>query len=412
MFARNAPLMQWAEWKKSYNPDIDVLTDPENMSFAITGFAPNNIFDQGDWNKMSLDRGQIAALAEEAPAELKRMFQPLPTASPIESVSFEYRSVGIVRPWFESAVFRARFWRMDDSPPLSDGATPPRGRCPNYITAMVFARNIMVTSRAAPGASKERPQLVFISDKMVAKIQPGSIKPAVVTGKAGPATVAKSAPPAKTKAAQKELNATAMARLSRASFPSISRLAPAARLQAAAALAPQAAAAATAVRVARPDGVQVRPSAPVVRDHRARPAPARPAPRPAKPVIVRPPPAGRPAPRRPPGTAASAAQAHAPAPAASAGDHGRDHARDDFGAGTDLPAAAALSKSGSRVRLGRRLRARKSFICHDFSHLCHNCAGSRGLVLEPGPGGFARGQFMLEGRPCRQSLWSTTTATS
>ena len=296
MFARNAPLMQWAEWKKSYNPDIDVLTDPENMSFAITGFAPNNIFDQGDWKKMSLDRGQIAALAEEAPAELKRMFQPLPTASPIESVSFEYRSVGIVRPWFELAVFRARFWRMDDSPPLSDGATPPRGRCPNYITAMVFARNIMVTSRAAPGASKERPQLVFISDKMVAKIQPGSIKPAVVTGKAGPATVAKSAPPAKTKAAQKELNATAMARLSRASFPSISRLAPAARLQAAAALAPQAAAAATAVRVARPGGVQVRPSAPVVRDHRARPAPARPAPRPAKPVVVRPPPAGRPAP--------------------------------------------------------------------------------------------------------------------
>ena len=294
MFARNAPLVQWADWKKSYNPDIDVLTDPENMSFAITGFTPNNIFDQGDWNKMSLDRGQIAALAEEAPAELKRMFQPLPTASPIENVSFEYRSVGIVRPWFDSAVFRARFWRMDDSPPLSDGATPPRGRCPNYITAMVFARNIMVTSRAAPGTSKERPQLVFVSNKMVmTKVQPGSIKTAVVTGKAGPATGGKSAPPAKPTVARKKLNAAAMERLSRASFQSISHRAPAAAHQAAAALALQAAATATmqAVRVARPGGVQVRPSAPVVRDHRARPAP---------PVVVRSPPGGRPAPPHPP----------------------------------------------------------------------------------------------------------------
>ncbi len=302
MFARNAPLMQWAEWKKDYNPDIDVLTDPENVSFAITGFTPNNIFEQGDWNKMSLDRGQIAALAEEAPDELKRMFQPLPTASPVESVSFEYRSVGINRPWFDSALFRARFWRMDGDPPLSDGATPPRGRCPSYITAMVFARNIMVTSRAAPGASKERPQLVFVSDKMVVpaiavKVRPGSIKTAVVTGKAGPATVAKSAPPAKPTAARKQLNATAMARLSRAGFKSISHRAPAAAFHAAAALEPQAAATATmqAVHAARPGGVQVRPSAPVVRDHRGRPAPARPGPRRAPPVVVRPPP-GRPAP--------------------------------------------------------------------------------------------------------------------
>jgi hypothetical protein len=226
---------------------------------------------------MSLDRGQIAALAEEAPAELKRMFQPLPTASPVESVSFEYRSVGINRPWFESAVFRARFWRMDGEPPLSDGATPPHGRCPNYITAMVFARNIMVTSRAAPGASKERPQLIFVSDKMVVpavKVQPGTIKTAVVTGKAGPKVV-KSAPPVKPTAARKELNATALARLSRSSFQSIAR--------------PAAAAAPTAMQaVHAAGGVKLRPGAPVVRDHRAGPAP-----RPA-PVVVRPPPGGRP----------------------------------------------------------------------------------------------------------------------
>ena len=289
MFARNAPLVQWADWKKSYNPDIDVLTDPENMRFAITGFTPNNIFEQGDWNKMSLDRGQIAALAEEAPAELKRMFQPLPTASPIESVSFEYRSVGVVRPWFDSAVFRARFWRMDNDPPLSDGATPPQGRCPNYITAIVFARNVMVTSRAAPGASKEKPRLIF-SDKMVvstiagAKVRPGTIKTAVVPAKVRPGPVAKRAPPVKPTVAQKQLNAAALARLSRDSFQSISHQGPAA-----------AHAAMQAVHVARPGGVQVRPT-PVVRDHRARPVPARPAPRPAPPVVVRPPPGGRPAP--------------------------------------------------------------------------------------------------------------------
>ena len=130
-------------------------------------------------------------------------------------------------------------------------------------------------------------------------------------------------PPAKTKAAQKELNATAMARLSRASFSSISHLAPAATLQAAAALAPQAAArhdAGGACRAA--GGVQVRPSAPVVRDHRARPAPARSgaAPRGPSSFARRRRPSGTPGLARP----AASAPSPRPAPAASAGDHGRD----------------------------------------------------------------------------------------
>jgi hypothetical protein len=284
--ARNAPLTQWSEWKKGYNPDIDVLTDPENQTFAITGFAPNDIFDQDDWTKFRLERAEIVALAEEAPSEVKNLFQPLPPAPQVQSMSFEFRSVGVVRPWFNADIFRARFWRMDDDRPLSDGAAPPRGRCPAYVIALVFARNITVTSLAAPGAPKGRPQLIF------APAQIGSAP--ALNVKAG---AAKAATPT---AAQKQLNATAMARLASASFQSIPLTAQGAVRPPVSAAAPQVAMAA----VARPGAIKampmmaqaVRVAAPPARKGAA-PAmkPPPPPQKPAAPAMKPPPP-----PRRPP----------------------------------------------------------------------------------------------------------------
>ncbi len=50
-------------------------------------------------------------------------------------------------------MFDARFWKFDPgAPDVSDGATPPKGAWPAYITAVVFARNIRVTTARAPAA--------------------------------------------------------------------------------------------------------------------------------------------------------------------------------------------------------------------------------------------------------------------
>ena len=49
--------------------------------------------------------------------------------------------------------------------------------------------------------------------------------------------------------------------------------------------------------------------------------------------------------------------------------------------------AAARRLRHSSLQIVHQTRA-KSFICHDFSHLCHNCASSRGLVWNRGRAGF------------------------
>lgn len=65
---------------------------------------------------------------------------------------FEFSSAAILRPWFTSDVFRARFWRFGDtSRALSDGKAPPKGSCPAYVTVVVFARNVKVVKDTAAG---------------------------------------------------------------------------------------------------------------------------------------------------------------------------------------------------------------------------------------------------------------------
>jgi hypothetical protein len=59
----------------------------------------------------------------------------------------------VTRAWFEPDVFKARFWHLGvGAEPLSDGGAPPKGRCPDYIAALVFARNVTVQRRQQPGS--------------------------------------------------------------------------------------------------------------------------------------------------------------------------------------------------------------------------------------------------------------------
>jgi hypothetical protein len=347
--ARSAPLSQWAEWKKDYNPDVDFANDPvSKQSFAITGFAPSDVLDQDNWTKFRLERAEMVALAEEAPPELRVLFDSQASTTHIESVSFEFHSILPVRPWFRSDLFRMRFWRFEEGEPLlSDGATPPSGRCPAYVQALVFARNITVTTRTKAEAPKraDRPFILGIPapaapaagpkpaappvrvgtvrNHRAAKpgaAKPGAAKPGAAKPsqpKRGPAVaqaVARAAirtraAPALAAAAQSKLmataqgkpiaaaqgkpiaaaaerkaNSTAMARLAGASFRSLTPAAQASlRPPAAVVAAPPVAA---AVRVAMPVRTGVRPHVgTLVRPH-SPPAPPTPPQPPAQPVVT------------------------------------------------------------------------------------------------------------------------------
>ena len=147
---RPSPTRLWDEWRNAFNPDIDTLTDPvSNQSFAPTGFSPANPFD-AEWPTFTLSADEIGELVAEAPAELKDILDLSGTEAVVERVSF--RSVGLAHAWLRPEIFHARFWRLPEpEPPLSDGGSPPQGRCPAYATGVVFARRIQEVTRQSGG---------------------------------------------------------------------------------------------------------------------------------------------------------------------------------------------------------------------------------------------------------------------
>jgi hypothetical protein len=140
------------EWRSAYNPDLDHFTDPTtNATCGPSGFAPANICDQ-PWTTFTLSADEIRGLTAQASKELQNIFGDT-GASGISSISFEFCSAAVVRTWFKSAVFDARFWKfVDGEPDLSDGGAPAKGAWPAYVSAVVFARNIRVTTVSAPQA--------------------------------------------------------------------------------------------------------------------------------------------------------------------------------------------------------------------------------------------------------------------
>lgn len=143
----------WREWRDAFNPDIDMLTDTGNQSFAPTAFMPADACGS-EWPEFTLDSAEIARLVAEAPSELMDALDQGVGDPTLERVSFQYRSVGLTRPWLRPEVFRSRFWRLPRSrPELSDGGAPSSGACPAYVTGVVFAREIVERSRPAGGTA-------------------------------------------------------------------------------------------------------------------------------------------------------------------------------------------------------------------------------------------------------------------
>jgi hypothetical protein len=146
-----SPSSTWNAWRDAYNPDIDLLSDPvSNMQYAPTLFSPADLFN-GDWPTFQLSNDEIKHLVWTAPDELRNLFYSGDPASTITSLSFQFRSAALVRTWFNTDVPKKRFWKFrDGTPSLSDGASPPQGSWPAYISAVIFARNIQVTSQGDP----------------------------------------------------------------------------------------------------------------------------------------------------------------------------------------------------------------------------------------------------------------------
>lgn len=255
--AARSPARTWADWKTSFMEDIDTETDSNQIQFAPTGFSPYDIFDD-DWPRFTMSRSEITQMASTAPHELVDVLGTGDLGA-IEEISFDFRSVAITRPWFRPGVFTSRFWRLPAGmESLSDGAEEPTGRCPSYVSAVVFARNIAITSLPeAVDASPPDPRMLMLIDRatLVQK------RPEMAAFIAAPVTASVPVTPPSMKLA---------ARLSAVSFASRTDATPSPG--AAVTLArPASRLAAFSPIVARPSVAamgEVRLSQPVVRDHR------------------------------------------------------------------------------------------------------------------------------------------------
>ena len=141
---RNSPAMVWNELRKKYNPDAYFEETLELIDYLPTYITPADVLQQ-DWDTITLSKADIDTLVQAAPPRLRDAFPPT-SGDSVEGVSFEYRSVKLERPWFESELFKSRYWRFASNTGQSAlayaGHNGSAGRFPAYITALILLRNI------------------------------------------------------------------------------------------------------------------------------------------------------------------------------------------------------------------------------------------------------------------------------
>jgi hypothetical protein len=144
--ATRSPASSWTQYALRFNPDTPEVffrTSVDGSRFVPTSYLPTDVVD-AEWPTITATRDELAALAANAPEELWSRLGSSDDAA-VESVSFEYSTVTINRPWLARDAFESRAWRFPDHDRvLSDGGTPPSGECASFVTGLVLIRNITV----------------------------------------------------------------------------------------------------------------------------------------------------------------------------------------------------------------------------------------------------------------------------
>ena len=141
----SSPLMAWARMKEKCQADLSVQSDLTGGTFATTVLFPSDVLSQ-EWCSIQVGEEEVAALLEQASPDIRKRLTSAYT-DPILSFSFDYRSVGVQRPWFDSDLFKSRMWRLPvtSNRMISYGSDRLLGRFPAYISALLLLRNFQIT---------------------------------------------------------------------------------------------------------------------------------------------------------------------------------------------------------------------------------------------------------------------------
>jgi hypothetical protein len=173
-----SPLRQWNKWKDELGLFVDPTTGQGSQTdiltqghFAATAISPAGIDESpSSWTKMALTGADVDNLAAKLPAELTARFNPAGTPLEIESISFEWTTAGIVRPWLDRALFASPAWTFKDPARIiSDGADPPGGEWPYIATGILLVRSVKVAFRPPPPQPTPQPPKHILQDILVHK---------------------------------------------------------------------------------------------------------------------------------------------------------------------------------------------------------------------------------------------------
>ena len=154
-----SPAKAWQDYLKLFDPatpELFFANDANVGRYVPSSLRPSNAMAV-PWARITLAREELEMLANAAPAALRARL-PAAQDSAVDSLSFEYTSVAVGRPWFCAAALTSRAWRFSDNAKiLSDGAPEPHGLCPSYVAALVLARSITVTRQTATNGGPPAP---------------------------------------------------------------------------------------------------------------------------------------------------------------------------------------------------------------------------------------------------------------
>lgn len=154
---QKTPATTWGEWDLRSRPGTGTMADLSGAQFWPTYISPANACESG-WQTMRLGPGEVQAMQGSAPEQLKARLGSAGGTLEVEDLEFEYTSAKLQRPWFDAALFPARFWRprAPAQIALSSGAEPYSGECPLYASGVVFFRRIRATVKGETAAVNQR----------------------------------------------------------------------------------------------------------------------------------------------------------------------------------------------------------------------------------------------------------------
>ncbi len=129
-----------------------LVTSPSWTSVTLNGPELTKDASSGVYVGTATEHMRLLHWGQGATSDPKDAAGELSTFTNTTTISFEYATVSLDRPWMESKLFQSRVWRYPPSStlePVSNAADPstgqtPEGRMPLVATQIVVARNICI----------------------------------------------------------------------------------------------------------------------------------------------------------------------------------------------------------------------------------------------------------------------------